>query len=536
MIKTVIGKYIRLSQEDRDLGDDKSVSNSILHQRDLIQNYIKNHPELAGCSQQEFFDDGFTGRNFERPAFEELLEKIRSGEINCVIVKDFSRFGRDYIELGDYLERIFPFLGVRFISVNDGYDSNDYKGTTGGLDVVMKNIVYDYYSKDLSVKVTTAKKQKMKKGEYIGGHVPFGLMKDPQVKGKLMPDPEVAPVIKEIFGYALQKMKLKDIVATLNDKGYETPAAYYRRKHPGTKKYEKSSALSCWTMDNVRNILQQEMYYGAVVQHKRECIGVGSKHTRAVSKDKQIIVEGMHEPIINKEVFLQAQEIFYHWEDRKPAKARNFPLKGKVKCAVCGRRMNYRSNIVRGKAYSYFWCPLSKYQDGSQCSTEYIREADVNEVVWQSIRQLQALADRAADRISKKKAGAADVRLKKMHELADLQRGLERCNTEKFANMDGFIAGTIGKDAFQRKRAELTEQESRLKEQIAILEKQAQELKMEGSGETARAVEKIQSFSGAEALSADVAKALVKEVRITDREHMEILWNFKDEVIEFIQG
>lgn len=144
---------------------------------------------------------------------------------------------------------------------------------------------------------------------------------------------------------------------------------------------------------------------------------------------------------------------------------------------ICGRRMNYRSNIVRGKAYSYFWCPLSKYQDGSRCSTEYIRKADVNEVVWQSIRQLQVLADRAADRISKKKAGAADVHLKKIHELADLQRDLERCSTEKFANMDGFMAGTIGKDAFQRKRAELTEQESRLKEQISVLEKQAQELR-----------------------------------------------------------
>ena len=536
MSKMVIGKYIRLSQEDRDLGDDKAVSNSILHQKDLIQNYIKNNPELVGCPQYEFFDDGYTGRNFERPAFEKLLEKIRAGEINCVIVKDFSRFGRDYIELGDYLERIFPFLGVRFISVNDGYDSNDYKGTTGGLDVVMKNIVYDYYSKDLSVKVTTAKKQKMKKGEYIGGHIPYGLMKNPEEKGKLMPDPEVAPVIVEIFGYALQKMRLKDIVATLNDKDYETPAAYYRRKHPGTKKYENSSALSCWTMDNVRNILQQEMFYGAVVQHKRERIGVGSKHTRAVPKDKQIIVEGMHEPIVSKEVFLQAQEIFYHWEDRKPAKARDFPLKGKVKCAVCGRSMSYRSNTIRGRDYNYFWCPLSKYQDGSQCSKEYIREADVNEVVWQSIRQLQTLADKAAGRIDEKKAGAADIHLKKVHELAELQRELERCNTEKFANMDGFMSETIGKDAFQRKRVELAEQETRLKEQIAVLEKQAQELKMEGSGETARAVEKIQSFSGAEALSADVVKALVKEVRITDREHMEIRWNFKDEVMEFIES
>lgn len=367
------------------------------------------------------------------------------------------------------------------------------------------------------MKVTTAKKQKMKKGEYMGGHIPFGLMKNPEAKGKLMPDPEAAPVIEEIFGYALHKMKLKDLVATLNDKGYETPAAYYRRKHPGTRKYENSSALSCWTMDNVRTILQQEMYYGAVVQHKRERIGVGSKHTRAVPKDKQIIVEGMHEPIISKEVFLKAQEIFYHWEDRKPAKARNFPLKGKIKCAVCGRSMNYRSNTIRGRDYNYFWCPLSKYQDGSQCSKEYIREADVNEVVWQSIKQLQVLADKAAGRIAQKKAGAADIHLKKVHELADLQRELEKCNTEKFANMDGFMAGTIGKDAFQKKRWELAEQESILTEQIALLEKQAQELKMEGSGETAKAVEKIQSFSGDEALSADVVKALVKEVRITDR-------------------
>lgn len=397
-------------------------------------------------------------------------------------------------------------------------------------------IEYHYYSKDLSVKVTTAKKQKMKKGEYIGGHVSFGLMKDPDVKGKLMPDPEVAPVIKEIYEYALQKMKLKDIVAALNDKGYETPAAYYRRKHPGTKRYANSSALSCWTMENVRSILQQEMFYGAVVQHKRECVGVGGKHTRAVPKDKQIIVEGMHEPIVSKEEFLKAQEIFYHWEDRKPAKARNFPLKGKVKCDVCGRTMCYRSNTVRGKDYNYLWCPLSKYQDGSQCSKEYIREADVNEVVWQSIRQLQVLADKAAGRAAKKKAGAADIHLQKVHELADLQRELERCSTEKFSNMNGFMAGTIDKETFQRKRVVLTEQETRLKEQIAVLEKQAQELKMEGNSETAKTVEKIQSFSGAEALSAEMVKALVKEARITDREHMEIRWNFKDEVLEFIEG
>lgn len=144
------------------------------------------------------------------------------------------------------------------------------------------------------------------------------------------------------------------------------------------------------------------------------------------------------------------------------------------------------------------------------------------------------LADKATGRIARKKAGATDTHLQKVKELADLQRELEKCNTDKFANMEGFMTGTVDKETFQRRRGELTEQELRLKEQIAILEKQVQELKMEGSGETARAVEKIRSFSGAEALSAEMAKALVKEVRITDREYMEIRWNFKDEVMEFI--
>ena len=136
-----------------------------------------------------------------------MLDKIRIGEINCVIVKDFSRFGRNYIELGDYLERIFPFLGVRFISINDQYDSNDYKGTTGGLDVVMKNILYDYYSKDLSVKVSTAKRAKMKRGEYIGGHVPFGLRKHPAIKNKLELDPEAAGIVRHVFELAINGFK-----------------------------------------------------------------------------------------------------------------------------------------------------------------------------------------------------------------------------------------------------------------------------------------------------------------------------------------
>ena len=154
---------------------------------------------------------------------------------------DFSRFGRDYIELGDYMERIFPFLGVRFISVNDHYDSKDYKGTTGGLDVVMKNIVYDFYSKDLSVKVRTAKRSKMKQGKYIGGHVPFGLKKHDTIKGKLTIDEEAAETVRKIFEYALEGMNSSSIARKLNEKGLETPGQYYRRNNPDHKNFKNQS-------------------------------------------------------------------------------------------------------------------------------------------------------------------------------------------------------------------------------------------------------------------------------------------------------
>lgn len=536
MRETVIGKYIRLSQADRDLmkKESKTESESISHQRALIQSYIDADPELRQCGQEEFFDDGYSGTNFDRPSFERLLQRIRSGEINCVIVKDFSRFGRDYIELGDYLERIFPFLGVRFISVNDHYDSSDYKGTTGGLDVVMKNIVYDYYSKDLSMKVKTAKRSKMKRGEYMGGHVPYGLMKDPDRKGKLMPDPEAAPIVREIFGYAEQRMRLKDIVATLNNKGYETPGVYYRRKHPGTKKFAIASALSSWTMDNVRNILQQEMYYGAVAQHKREGVGIGYKHSRAVPKEEQLIVEGMFEPIVSKETFQDAQQIFRRATGRKAAVSRNYPLKSHIKCAVCGRRLQYRSNEVRGVYYNYFWCPLSKYQDGSKCYPGYYRENDLNEIVLQSIRKLQEMADRAMVKASHNKAGVADEMLNNARTLSDLQRALEQCENDKFSNVDAMMAGDISKAEYQERRKLLNDQEEILKRQIAEAQKQELDARMEESEEAARAIEKLSSFARAQELTQEMVSALVKEVRVTDPEHIEIRWNFSDLVMEFL--
>lgn len=537
MSKWVIGKYIRLSQADQDLmkKENKSESESISHQKALIQNFINDSAELKGSVQYEFFDDGYSGTNFQRPSFERLLEKIKKGEINCVIVKDFSRFGRDYIELGDYLERIFPFMGVRFISINDHYDSVDYKGTTGGLDVVMKNIVYDYYSKDLSVKVKTAKYQKMKQGKYLGGHVPYGLMKDPKDKHKLIIDPEAAAVVREIFDMAIAKMRLIDMARTLNERGVETPGQYYRRKHPSTKKFASASDKACWTHTNLRTILKQEMYYGAIVGHKRQGLGVGCKHTASVPKEEQFIVEGKHEGIITKDEFLKAQEIFYKIGEKKKVIPKTYPLYRKVKCGTCGRAMSYRTYLRNGVTYRYFTCPHAKEQtEENGCCKRYVTEDNLNEIVWSVIRQLLNMTDDFKKKLDKQNNVSRQDNLLLAEKLARLQQEKEKCESDRFANVDQFMAGQLDKEVYQRRRADLGRLAEKLDADIAELEqklKAAETVKDDG---LSQALGVMKKYSRADELTQAMVQELIEKVVVTDPEHVEIVWKFKDEVRKFI--
>ena len=244
MENTRIAIYIRLSMADEETGKGKSESNSIINQRNLIHRFLDNHRELSAYPRTEFVDDGFTGTNTDRPAFQKMVEAIREGKFSICITKDFSRFSRDYIEMGDYLECLFPFLGVRYISINDGYDSDEYKGTTGGVDVVMRAIVYDAYSKDLSVKAKTGKMQGMKKGHRMG--MPsYGYMPDPDKRAKNVIDPEAAAVVRRIFEAAMKGMGTGEIAKMLNDDGVPAPSAYYRSKYPESRKFGSVSGKNC---------------------------------------------------------------------------------------------------------------------------------------------------------------------------------------------------------------------------------------------------------------------------------------------------
>ena len=266
----MIGTYYRLSLADEDVGADKAESNSIQGQRGLVEGYIMARPELAAEPRQEYVDDGYSGTSTSRPAFQRLIQDAQDGKIKTIIVKDFSRFARDYIEAGDYMERIFPLLGVRFISVNDGYDSGMQAGNdVRGLEVAIKNIINASYSRDLSAKIAAADHVMQKKGMYLGGYRPFGFLPDLNDCHKLILDPVASQYVRLIFELALQGNRTGTIAKILNEKQIPTPAVYHvSENHVYSEQKAWDLQRSHWTSGMVYHILKNEKYKGTYVGAK----------------------------------------------------------------------------------------------------------------------------------------------------------------------------------------------------------------------------------------------------------------------------
>lgn len=284
-MEKAVAVYIRISMEDGDMQEGKTESGSITNQRALLQKYISGKEEFRGAAVQEFFDDGYTGRNFERPGFQRMLEQCRMGKIGCIVVKDLSRLGRNYVEVGNLLEQVFPFLGIRVVSVNDGYDSDAFSGQTGGLDVAFKNLVYNLYSKDLSNKVKSAVNTRMKRGEYIGPFGIFGYQKDPEDVHKLVIDEEAAGIVRRIFRMVGDGMPRKEVVRVLNEENVPTAAVYKQRKGC-TRDWFPDGKKGGWNTSMVAKIIQDERYAGHMVGHRKVYESFDSKRQVAVDRSE----------------------------------------------------------------------------------------------------------------------------------------------------------------------------------------------------------------------------------------------------------
>lgn len=352
-----IAIYLRLSKEDDYLQDE---SNSITNQRHILNNYIKmnfNNYEVT-----EFTDDGFSGTNFSRPAVTELLEKAREGHFDCILVKDFSRFSRDYIELGSYLDQIFPFLGIRFISLNDSYDSKNHIGTTTELDVSFKGLMYDLYSKDLSLKVKSALHTRKEQGLYTSAHCPFGYKKDLKDRHILVIEEEEAEIVRRIFAMAQAGKTSTEIARILNFENIRTPIEFKIAKGETTRA-PKGQHFQ-WGSSFVYSILRNRSYVGDMEYDKYEKEEVGGKnHLKPRSEWK--IYYNHHPAIVSRSEFEELQKR-YVGRSTAPNDAMQpaHPLIGKVICGCCKKSL-----ILRKKNLNpYFYCPYRYYyKEANDC-------------------------------------------------------------------------------------------------------------------------------------------------------------------------
>ena len=365
--------YMRLSREDKD----KFESNSVKNQRDLINSYLKDKKDIIVVCER--IDDGYSGVTFDRPALKELLEEVKNGAINCIIVKDLSRFGRNYIETGRYIEHIFPFLGVRFIAINDNIDTAR-ETQIDSIIIPFKNLMNDSYSRDISIKVRSQLEVRQKRGDFVGAFPVYGYLRSKEDKHKLVVDEVAGETVKEIFSMRIAGYNNHIIADHLNLLGVPSPLEY---KELLNSKYTTSFKLNHkakWSPVAVDRILKNEIYTGVMVQGKESTYNYKIKKRIKKPKEDWIRIENTHEAIIPKEDFQVAQEIMLNDTRTSPQNEKLNLLSGLLKCGECGSNMVRKTVKSRGKTYVYYICSKNK-EDKKKCSSHRIRESLIEDAL-----------------------------------------------------------------------------------------------------------------------------------------------------------
>ena len=394
-----VGIYIRLSQEDKDKKYE-SDSESVINQKELLRSYVKNNNfNLV----KEYVDDGYSGTDFERPGFQKMLEDINNKKINCVIVKDLSRLGRDHVMTGYYIETFFPENNIRFISILESYDSFKNQASNDSSTFIIA--CNDYYSKQNSVKIRNVLNEKRKNGKFVGSLPCFGYMRDPEDKGHLIPNPETAPVVKNIFKWRADGIGPTEIANRLNKAKVQTPSGY--------KKTNYSSRLidrDNWNISTVKKILCNKIYTGDLVQHTQTKVNYKSKKKITLDEKLWIIVENTHEALVDKDTFNYVNTL-------RKRNTRNYEVKtnrekrlleGKLFCKECQNRLTvlYRKKLdywsvncnrysrdpVRGRCYSHFY-PYNYLEEQileqiNKSVSKLIKELDVNELNSEIVKNI----------------------------------------------------------------------------------------------------------------------------------------------------
>ena len=531
MEDNILACYLRVSDEDFDLKQNvlKDESTSISAQRRLIHSYIESKPELKQMNIREFLDDGYSGTNFERPAIQEIFQLVSEGRIGAIIVKDMSRFGRNYIETGCYIEQVFPLIGIRFISINDSFDSSEYIGNTPGLEMAFKNVIYDYYSKDLSAKVKSIKKIQQKRGDFVAAKPPYGYIisrgGDARHcdRHKLEVDPKSAQVVKNIFRLTLSGWKPVRIAQWLNELLIPTPAQRLHKLYGfqcgGFTEDQLMSQI--WKPVQVSKILQDETMTGATVNNRVQVKGIGSRKFKRQKTEDHVVVRDTHEAIIDRDTFLQAAAII---RNRKTVRTDNRKKNEnlfyqKIFCGHCGCRLKHEVHTRHSRIDAIYYCPHARPSGGGTCNLHSIKDEFLKEQVLRPLQvQVQLILDKQMP-LPKSDKEKFQSRLRAISRLQEQNKGkvprlYEEYRTGKI-NREQFVKQ---KDAISSANNELDSERGEIEEKLYTIE----------SAQKKTESESLLEITRLKTLTQNAVDLFVSKVVVNSPDSIEITWKSKD--------
>ena len=520
--------YIRLSVVD----SGKKDSESIINQQEMLKQYVAVRPELV--LKKVFVDNGETGVDFVRPAWNDLMSDCRVGKINCIIVKDLSRVGRNYIETGELLDKIFPLLGIRLIAVNDGYDNINL--TTGEQLVAnLKNLVNDIYAKDISRKVSASVQSRRSQGLFTGAYPMYGYLKDPADKHRLIVDTETAPIVRQIFQWKADGMGSAAICRRLNDAGVLSPNTYRFRKGIVTnRKYENSM----WSITGVHGILRTPMYLGHMTQGKSDMsLAEGRTKKTLVNESDWVVVKDTHEPIVTQEIFDLAHTVMdCRTMSYKSVQGKNSDvtspqvLKGLIYCADCGAPLVLNKKVKDDK-YVYWTYQCRTHNTIMTCPRKYVHEANVVQAVYDAIRiEIQKCANISGIIGKLNNENGHKKRLARYEtEIEEAGREIKRIASLRQAVYEDFAAKVLTASEYQFATGKYDA--DTVKQQQRLDAAQRDKLEFEHiSTPINKWIAAFSRFMDAKELSADMAQALLERVEISNYNKISVVFKFRDEL------
>ncbi len=523
-----VAKYIRLSRED---GDDRE-SESVENQRDIIDNYIQEHEELVDSG--EYVDDGYTGTNFNRPGFQKMLKDIEEEKIDCIITKDLSRFGRDHIDTGYYLERFLPANNIRYIAIGDNVDTIKPDGLQF---LTFKLSFNDYYAQDISNKIKSVKQRKIEKGEYQAGIPPYGYKKDKDIKNHLVPDEYSSQIVKEIFDMYINKgMSTIKIADELNRREIEPPAVYLKIPTYMRKKSVNPNGKYVWLRAQIGKILRNEVYLGSVVGRKFQKVSHKIAKVRCTKKEEHIVLENMHEPIIDIDTWNKAQEKLNGYSKARDRKY-NHELKGLVYCGECGNTATLRCREEKRKngtvwRATYFICSKRNNYSGlcsnKQISANIIEEA-VNTNLKEEIQKIKFSEKEIkhiyeqAEKESKSKSNALQTKRQELNQaLENIENTIEEIYQDK---INKIIQVEDFKTIYEKKQKE----RSKILKEIKNIEKELEEINQKSPKINFNEIKQITNkFLKMEKPNKMILEKLIKKIEFDKERNIKISFIFNN--------